>query len=101
MVFLTQADSSKLAEYKINKLNTKTMQLTRKSPLTGITRTKEINVTEEQILAWQQGALIQNAMPHLCADDREFVKTGITGEEWDQLFGGEEEEPEDEMALPS
>ena len=77
------------------------MQLTRKSPLTGITRTKEINVTEEQILAWQGGELIQNAMPHLSADDREFVKTGITGEEWDQLFGGEEEEPEDEMALPS
>jgi len=71
------------------------MQLTRKSQLTGITRTKEINVTEEQVLAWEQGALIQNAMPHLCADDREFVKTGITGEEWDQLFGGTEVECEE------
>lgn len=73
------------------------MKITRKSPLTGITRTKEIDVTEEQILAWQSGELIQNAMPHLSSDDREFCKTGITGEEWDQLFGGSEEEQEEEL----
>lgn len=68
------------------------MTITRKSPLTGITRSKEINVTEEQILAWEMGKLIQDAMPQLSADEREFVKTGITGEEWDQLFGGAEDE---------
>jgi hypothetical protein len=67
------------------------MKITRTSSLTGITRTKEIDVTIAQILAWEEGELIQNAMPHLSADDREFVKTGITGEEWDQLFGGAEE----------
>jgi len=58
------------------------MKITRKSPLTGITRSKEIDVTIAQILAWEEGELIQNAMPQLSADDREFVKTGITGEEW-------------------
>jgi hypothetical protein len=73
------------------------MNITRKSPLTGITRTKEIDVTIDQILAWEMGELIQNAMPHLSADDREFVKTGITGEEWDQLFGGSEEAQEEEL----
>jgi hypothetical protein len=72
------------------------MKITRKSPLTGITRTKEIDVTIEQILAWEEGELIQNAMPQLSADDREFVKTGITGEEWDQLFGGSEEAEQEE-----
>lgn len=72
------------------------MTITRKSPLTGITRTKEIDVTIDQILAWEMGELIQNAMPHLSADDREFVKTGITGEEWDQLFGGAEESEQEE-----
>jgi hypothetical protein len=76
------------------------MKITRTSSLTGITRTKEINVTEEQILAWEMGKLIQDAMPQLSADDREFVKTGITGEEWDQLFGGAEE-PEEDLALPN
>jgi hypothetical protein len=74
------------------------MTITRKSSLTGITRTKEINVTEEQILAWEMGELIQNAMPHLSADDREFIKTGITGEEWDQLFGGADEHELEEEA---
>jgi hypothetical protein len=72
------------------------MKITRKSPLTGITRTKEIDVTIAQILAWEEGELIQDAMPHLSADDREFVKTGITGEEWDQLFGGAEDVEEEE-----
>ena len=72
------------------------MKITRKSPLTGITRTKEIDVTIAQILAWEEGELIQHAMPQLSADDREFVKTGITGEEWDQLFGGAEDVEEEE-----
>jgi hypothetical protein len=75
------------------------MKITRKSPLTGITRTKEIDVTIEQILAWEEGELIQNAMPQLSADDREFVKTGITGEEWDQLFGGAEDIEVEEEAV--
>ena len=73
------------------------MTITRKSPLTGITRTKEIDVTIDQILAWEMGELIQNAMPHLSADDREFIKTGIDGEEFDQLFGGSEDEREEEL----
>lgn len=73
------------------------MIITRKSPLTGITRTKEIDVTIEQIFAWEEGELIQDAMPHLSADDREFIKTGIGGEEFDQLFGGSENEQEEEL----
>ena len=36
--------------------------------------------------AWQSGALIQNAFPELSADAREFIKTGISPEEWDTLF---------------
>lgn len=63
------------------------MMITRTSPFTGITRTKDILVTEEQLDRWQAGELIQNAMPNLSADDREFVMTGITAEEWDEAFG--------------
>ena len=73
------------------------MTITRKSPLTGITRTKEIDVTIEQILAWEEGELIQNAMPNLSADDREFIKTGISAEEWEWAYGGEEAEEEEEL----
>jgi hypothetical protein len=48
----------------------------------------EIDVTQEQIDSWQNGELIQNAMPHLSADDREFLMTGCTPEEWEEAFGG-------------
>jgi hypothetical protein len=74
------------------------MKITRTSSLTGITRTKEIDVTIAQILAWEEGELIQNAMPHLSADDREFIKSGISAEEWDQLFGGAEDVEEEAEA---
>lgn len=63
------------------------MLVTRTSALSGITRTLEINVTEEQIALWKRGMLIQNAMPQLDHIDREFIMTGITDEEWDQAFG--------------
>jgi hypothetical protein len=47
----------------------------------------EIEVTLEQLRSWQvDGVLIQNAMPHLTPDEREFIKTGITPEEWDSAF---------------
>jgi hypothetical protein len=29
---------------------------------------------------------VQNAMPHLSADEREFIMTGITPTEWDEMF---------------
>jgi hypothetical protein len=66
------------------------MKITRKSPFTGKTNTLEINVTEEQLIDWQSGTLIQHAMPHLTPDEREFIMTGITEEEWDELFSEDE-----------
>lgn len=63
------------------------MMITRTSPFTGITRTKNILVTEEQLARWQSGERIQNVMPYLSASDREFIMTGITDDEWDQAFG--------------
>jgi hypothetical protein len=59
----------------------------RVSMLSGARNTREIPVTREQLDAWNSGVLIQNAMPNLSADDREFIKTGITPEEWEDLFG--------------
>lgn len=67
------------------------MKITRKSILSGITRTLDIPVTEEQMQAWQNGALIQRAMPNLSDDQREFILTGIIGEEWDALMVGEDD----------
>jgi len=66
------------------------MEITRRSMLTGKTHTREVNVTQQEIAAWQAGALIQDAMPFLNDDEREFVKTGITPEEWSAHFGEED-----------
>ena len=63
------------------------MQITRKSIFTGAVNTLEINCTQEQLDDWNGGELIQNVMPHLSADDREFLMTGSTKEEFDSVFG--------------
>jgi len=62
------------------------MLITRTSSLSGNTNSMEIEVTQEQLSSWESGVLIQNAMPNLSADEREFIMTGITPEEWDSAF---------------
>ena len=68
------------------------MLITRKSLVSNIERTKDLNITQEQYDAWQNGMLIQNAMPHLSAEDREFLITGMTQEEWDEFTAEEDDE---------
>jgi len=67
------------------------MIITRTSIVSGITRSLELPVTTQQLEAYEQGALLQNAFPHLAPAEREFLKTGITDEEWDAMFGSVEE----------
>lgn len=62
------------------------MLITRQSTWSGKVRTLDIPVTHEQLYEWERGTLIQNAMPNLTADQREFLMTGITAEEWDEMF---------------
>ena len=63
------------------------MKITRTSPVTGVTRTLEVDCTPEQLAAWESGVLIQIAMPDVEAPLREFVKSGVTPREWRQTFG--------------
>ena len=68
------------------------MKITRASMTTGITRTIDLNVTQEQLdNYYNNGFLLQDAFPHLSAGEREFIKTGITDEECDVLFSNGEE----------
>lgn len=62
------------------------MLITKKSMVTGNTTTKDIDVSVQQLDAWQNGLLIQDAMPQVSSSDREFIKSGITDEEWNNLF---------------
>jgi hypothetical protein len=66
--------------------------LTKKSMFTGSWNQREINVTEEQVNRWEAGELIQDVMPNLSADDREFLMTGSTPDEWNEAFGGDEDD---------
>ena len=65
------------------------MQVTKFSPISMKDHSREIPVTQEQLDAWKSGELIQTAMPNVAADDREFLMTGITPEEWDAHFSDE------------
>lgn len=62
------------------------MQIKRTSMFSGQTNTKDLAVTQEQLDAYKAGALLQDAFPDLPAEDREFIKTGITPEEWAAQF---------------
>jgi hypothetical protein len=66
------------------------IQFVRRSPFTGQENSMILEVDPVDLEAWENGELIQNAMPYLSADEREFIKTGITPDEWDSMFGGEE-----------
>jgi hypothetical protein len=67
------------------------MIITRKSPFSGVENSMDIPVTQEQLDAWELGSLIQNVMPGLTPDEREFIMTGITASEWEATFGGDED----------
>jgi len=68
------------------------MKITRTSLFTGIERTLDLPITEAQLSKWEAGALIQKAMPELTADEREFIMTGVTAQEWAGEFGDEDDD---------
>jgi len=63
------------------------MKITRVSPFSNKKTTLEIEVTARQIASWEKGELIQDAMPNLTVGEREFIKIGVTPDEWDDIFG--------------
>ena len=63
------------------------MLIERKSMVSGKIHAMDLDVTQDQIAAWNSGMYIQDAMPQLSDDEREFMMTGITPEEWDATFG--------------
>lgn len=70
------------------------MLIRKRSPYSGKNHEMDIDITKEQ---WQsflndELGLIQDAFPHLSADEREFLLTGITSKEWDELYKEVEDE---------
>ena len=62
------------------------MLIAKTSSLSSRTHEMEIDVSDKQIALWMEGALIQDVMPNLSPDEREFIMTGITPAEWDEAF---------------
>jgi hypothetical protein len=62
-------------------------EISRASPL-GPKRmnTMTIVMDMEDCAKWENGTLIQDALPYLTPDEREFLMTGILPHEWDELF---------------
>lgn len=69
--------------------------LTKISPLTGNENEMEIPMSiREFSIAWQafeRGAMIQEAFHNLPAPMREFIKSGISPQEWDEILAPDDE----------
>ena len=62
------------------------MYITKRSMLTGHEHTMDLNVTIQQIKDWEEGTLIQDAMPNLNSIEREFIISGVTETEWNRFM---------------
>lgn len=63
------------------------MKITKVSSFTGKTHTMDLDITQEQLDDWKNtGKLIQKAFPNLTDEEREFLLTGVTPEEWNEAF---------------
>ena len=67
------------------------VEVIRKSPLTGNINKMYLDITQEQIAEWNAPAkerrLIQDIFPNLNDDEREFIMTGYTVQDWRNLHG--------------
>ena len=61
------------------------MRIIRRSLVSGETNVMDLPVTQMQLQEWKNGGLIQNVFPDLTPDEREFIQTGITPNEWQQV----------------
>ena len=66
------------------------MLVERTSVISGQVNMMSLPITVDQLENYYlKGMLLQDAFPHLSPSQREFIKTGITSKEWDNLFGEE------------
>lgn len=70
------------------------MLVTRTSQISGKVATMDLAVTIAQLdridVRNYTKELVQNIVPDLSAEQREFLITGVTPEEWNSIFGDDE-----------
>jgi hypothetical protein len=63
------------------------MQVTKQSRISGKISSMDLDITSDQLDRINlKIELIQNIVPHLSSEQREFLITGITPDEWNELF---------------
>tara|TARA_Y100001937_G_scaffold6371_1_gene8347 strand:+ start:622 stop:837 length:216 start_codon:yes stop_codon:yes gene_type:complete len=63
-------------------------EVIRVSPLTGITNTMYMDISDDQIEEWNdtnRTRLIQDIFPNLTEAEREFIMTGYTVSDWKEM----------------
>lgn len=74
------------------------LEFVRTSILSGERRTMTMAVDRDDLDRWlSHQALIQDALPYLSADQREFLMTGITPAEWQAHFGEMDDIMDDDL----
>ena len=71
------------------------ISFTKKSMVTGREHTMMLDTTQEKLDQWLKGKVddyIQEYFSELTDTEREFILTGTTEEEWDEIFPEEESE---------
>lgn len=69
------------------------MLIERKSPVSGEWHKMNLDITEDNYNQWKEGKIvIQKAFPNLTEDEREFLLSGMTKEDWDETFKDWDEE---------
>jgi hypothetical protein len=63
------------------------MIITNMSKVSGKIRSMDLPVTEEQMTRYSTGRFtLQGCFPDLTPNEREFIKSGITADEWEEIF---------------
>lgn len=75
------------------------MKITKRSTLSGVVHTRDIKITAEQLEQFNAGRHIQWVCPNLSPDDREFLLSGSTPEEWDAMCAELDEDDIDDQEV--
>ena len=78
------------------------MLISRVSPLSGKLNVMDIDITEDQLLVYEETLVpVQDIFPHLTPSEQEFLVSGLTDEDWDELFPEEPTYEEKSTEYPS
>lgn len=62
------------------------MLIVRTNPISGEKISRELDVTQDEYNNWHHNrVVIQRAMPRLNPEEREFILTGLVGDEYEQV----------------